>query len=138
MWQTGTTYDDVVAYCDDLELGGYTNWKLPNINQLRTLVDGCINDCGVIDPGCLDPLSDCTGGPSCAVCGDDFEGPGEDGCFLDSAFTGGCQRALCSSSTFVTDGVEFVWEVLFRRGDIDSQLLRDERRIGCDARCILN
>ena len=133
--ETGTTYEDVVAYCDDLELGGYTNWALPDINELRGLIDGCVNDCPVSDPVCLNPL-DCSPA-SCADCGEDFQGPGEDGCFLDPAFTGGCQRALCSSSTFANNDFEVVWEILPRRGDIDSQLLRDERRVGCDARCIL-
>jgi len=34
-------FNDAVKYCSNLELGGYSNWRLPNIDELRTLVRGC-------------------------------------------------------------------------------------------------
>ena len=46
MWQdtqfNGETKQDwqsAVDYCDDLEFAGYTDWELPTIEQLRTIVD---------------------------------------------------------------------------------------------------
>ncbi len=44
MWQQETpdysmTWEQALAYCEDLILGGYTDWRLPNIKELRSLVD---------------------------------------------------------------------------------------------------
>jgi hypothetical protein len=44
MWQrgdsgTGRTWEQANAYCDNLELDGYTDWRLPEIEALRTIVD---------------------------------------------------------------------------------------------------
>jgi hypothetical protein len=43
MWQQETpkamTYFNADTYCGDLTLGGYTDWRLPTITELQTLVD---------------------------------------------------------------------------------------------------
>ncbi len=46
MWQdtqfnaeTKQDWQSAVDYCDDLEFAGYSDWKLPTIEQLRTIVD---------------------------------------------------------------------------------------------------
>jgi hypothetical protein len=44
MWQKATddttrTWAAALAYCNDLVLGGHSDWRLPNINELRSLVD---------------------------------------------------------------------------------------------------
>ena len=33
------TWSAALSYCEDLEYGGYSDWRLPNINELRTLID---------------------------------------------------------------------------------------------------
>jgi len=44
MWQQDTpadTYDwnSAIEYCEDLSFAGYSDWRLPNINELKSIVD---------------------------------------------------------------------------------------------------
>ena len=33
------TWQEAIEYCSDLRLGGHTDWRLPNINELESIVD---------------------------------------------------------------------------------------------------
>ena len=33
------TWPDALTYCNDLDYGGYTDWRMPNINEWRSLID---------------------------------------------------------------------------------------------------
>lgn len=43
MWQQGEsntmTWEPALTYCEELSLAGYSNWHLPNIKELRSIVD---------------------------------------------------------------------------------------------------
>ena len=43
MWEDGVVNsankNNAIIYCNDLSLGGYTNWRLPTIKELSSLVD---------------------------------------------------------------------------------------------------
>ncbi len=45
MWQQDTaasgkmTWDAAIQYCENLTLAGYSDWRLPNIKELRSIVD---------------------------------------------------------------------------------------------------
>lgn len=36
---TSLTWQQALSYCENLDYGGYTDWRLPNIKELETLVD---------------------------------------------------------------------------------------------------
>ncbi|MDH4161176.1 MAG: DUF1566 domain-containing protein [Nitrospirota bacterium] len=33
------SWDDAITYCEGLSLGGFTDWRLPNVRELSSLVD---------------------------------------------------------------------------------------------------
>ncbi len=33
------SWKDAINFCNNLELGGYTDWRLPNVNEMRSLID---------------------------------------------------------------------------------------------------
>ena len=44
VWQkqddaTVRTWEDAITYCEGLTLGGQSDWRLPNIKELKTIVD---------------------------------------------------------------------------------------------------
>jgi hypothetical protein len=43
MWQQDESgymnWESALSYCENLELAGYNDWRLPNINELQSLVD---------------------------------------------------------------------------------------------------
>ncbi len=36
---TSYTWGDAIGYCEDLNISGFEDWYLPNINELQTIVD---------------------------------------------------------------------------------------------------
>ena len=116
------TWDAAVGYCDNLSLGGSDDWRLPNIQELISLLRGCIvngeatrdlsrNTCGVTDPGCLD--IGCLDS-RCGGC-DTGDGPGASGCYWDSVLSGKCS-AFWSSSSEKYDK-SYVWYMFFGGGE---------------------
>ncbi|MBP5202542.1 DUF1566 domain-containing protein [bacterium] len=62
IWSAGSTnhmtWANAVTYCNNLTEGGFSDWRLPNISELRTLIKNCSGTissgtCPVNDPGCL-------------------------------------------------------------------------------------
>lgn len=43
MWQKGEagamTWEAALTYCENLQLAGYSDWRLPNRNELQSIVD---------------------------------------------------------------------------------------------------
>ena len=84
MWQrhhsAAMRFVEADGYCDTLALGGHTDWRLPNIDELRTLLRGNPNsetdgDCPVHEGSPKEDMTD----PAC-VQAPDYEGPGSGGC----------------------------------------------------------
>ena len=138
---TGTADPDynpggAVDYCGDLELGGHKDWRLPDIDELISLVRGCVqgtatgtlspSTCGLNNPDCLDVF--CCEGPHCVTCPYD-EGPGTGGCYRDSALSGDCDM-FWSSSTNIS-AQTYSWGVDFSDCYMDNVNKTNDNKAYC-------
>ncbi len=117
------TWQEAIDYCDALELGGYSDWRLPMIQELISLIRGCVSgtetgdlstsECGVTDPDCLG--FECW--DACDYC-DSLTGPDDDpdGCYWVLELEGLCDLYWSSSSS-VYD-VDYPWLVYFNNGNV--------------------
>lgn len=109
---SGLAWDESLAYCSDLEEGGYTDWHLPNIDELRSLVQNCPGSelggaCKASEEnGCLDK-DECYSMGDCFSCSSDKEKTGKYS-KLNDAF----EYWFWSSSTR-TDYEDAAWVVEF-------------------------
>ena len=110
------TWNNAVAYCDNLNEDGYSDWRLPNIDELRTLVQNhpgtqtggtckISEKTGKLSPD--DSTKDCDGKR-----GEDFSKLGDKDWLWSST-------ALTGSSRFV-DYSTFVWCINFSNGKINN------------------
>jgi hypothetical protein len=88
----GVASKEAIQYCEELVLGGYDDWRLPAIGELRTLIAGnpateAGGECPVDDDCTFDESWD----PSC-IGGEMFQGPGVDRCYLKPELTGTCDK----------------------------------------------
>ncbi len=120
MWQNGPTvgtigyvWADAKTYCTSLTWCGYSDWRLPDIDALRSLIRGCTDTesggaCGVTD-NCLDLR--CRNA-ACAQCSG--SGPGPGGAFWPPEITGDISSYWSSSAVADANGYE--WYVGFYFG----------------------
>ncbi len=118
------TWSNAISYCDNLTEGGYTDWQLPTISQLRTLIQNCSKTetdgtCGVTDSRLN---SSFWTESACYSCSYDVSGGyskfGETGWFW--------------SSSTLSDNTDYAWLVHFDYGGVDS-LNKD---YGLNVRCV--
>jgi len=106
-------------YCNSLKLGEHTDWRLPTIDELRSLLQGCTwtetgGSCGVTD-SCLEYtclLLPCEDG--CSYLG----GTGTGGCYWDIALSSSCTGQFWSSSPETS--IPSAWVVWFAKGNLVS------------------
>jgi len=122
----GLTQPDAERYCKELVLGGYDDWRLPDIDELRTLLRGnpsheSTGDCPVHEGSFKGDMYD----PG-FIQAPDYEGPGAGGCYWMPELTGPCdrrdiadegERALETvSATVAVDDNFWRGDVLFDQG----------------------
>ena len=120
------TWDDAVSYCENLEEYGYDDWRMPNIDELRTVVRNCEGSqtggaCQVSDPDHLSS-SDWSGSCACDYIENNngyYSKLGDD----DSVY-------LWSSST-ISDDTDLAWCVNFENGYVNGYGKSDNSYVRC-------
>jgi hypothetical protein len=127
MWQNGPDVGSVAyalmdskSYCEALGWGGYEDWRLPTISELRSLVRGCDvtvagGDCDVADD-CLS-YPDCRN-DSCSGCGN-LAGPGPGGAYWPQEISGKINWYWTWSEVENSYGLA-VWIVDFNLGEVNN------------------
>jgi hypothetical protein len=119
-------WEDVKPYCDSLSLGGHSDWHLPTIGELRTLIRGCpaseaSGSCTVEEGSCLSKTCPCDRCES-------MDGPA-DGCFWPDEIQGSCNWLW--SSSLVEDEADRVWGVDFSDADLNMGSTDDHGHVCC-------
>ena len=138
----GLTQPDAIRYCDELVMSGYDDWRLPNIDELRTLIQGN----PPTETGGVCPMKE--GSPradmadtACAPV-TDFGGPGIGGCYWLPELTGTCSRPdrddgrpssgrETVSSTVASDNPDWVGCVLFDNGAVGFNRIHSLAEVRC-------
>jgi hypothetical protein len=89
---TGVMPGDAVRYCDQVAFGGYSDWRLPTIEELRTLVRGnpkteADGECPLVEGSTNADMNDPACGPLT-----EWDGPGVGGCYWPPELGGTCHR----------------------------------------------
>ncbi len=103
------------TYCNDLALGGFTDWRLPRIDELRGLIRGCpATETG----GACGVTNSCTKAAcKSAACDGCTEGQGPNGsCYWAPELTGNCRWYW--SGDDVQDATTMTWAVVYEGGYI--------------------
>lgn len=124
--QAGTyTWDAAGTYCANLELGGYSDWRIPNITELRTIIINCPGTvtggaCAINDPGHLSNSEWSI--ETCNFC--DYTTDGRYSVFGDN------QVYLWSSSTYA-DLTTLAWHASFFNGSVYNNYKDHDANVRC-------
>jgi hypothetical protein len=137
----GLTQPDALRYCEELVMGGYDDWRLPNIDEMRTVIVGNAltevgGECPVndgspkndgYDEACL-PITSCAG-------------PGMGDCYWIPEFTGTCcdkpdpaavgHPLEFVSSTVASDDPDWVGCVLYDNGAVTFNHIHSYADVRC-------
>lgn len=117
-----------IEYCENLSLGGYNDWRLPSISELKTLIVGCQSgtDACKVSDACLS--SNCWSRDAC-VC-ERNQGPGEDGFYWQKGVWQGGGNWFWSSSVRSDDSYG-AWAVHFGHGLVASNGRGNDGNVRC-------
>lgn len=132
------SWEDAIAYCENLTLAGFDDWRLPTIDELRSLIRFCPatepgGSCAVTEScaewECLDDACE-----TCSSSEDEFKPPGDDGCYWMIGILGTCDWYW--SSTAISNMTASAWDIGFHVGDLDYNTT--ENYTWNRARCVRN
>ena len=134
------TWDEAQRYCAELERDGHKDWRLPTIDELRTLVrgcpptapegacrvrEGCLSKGECYDIGlCRNALAEgwpCKGG----------EGPSVDGYYLHSQLETQPAKSLYWSSSVIIDAPDHRWGLYYYYGTINDLSISMRHSVRC-------
>jgi len=123
-------WDAAKSYCENLVWANHNDWRLPTIDELRTLVIGCAatgkdGSCGVVET-CAKSVSPCFG-ETCSGCTKNSGGDG--GCYRPTALEGPCESRW--SVTAVEDVSTDAWTVDFSQAKITREAKTGSVGIRC-------
>jgi hypothetical protein len=136
----GRAWADAAAYCEGLSLGGFNDWRLPKIQELISLIRGCVDGvstgdlstsmCAVTDPDCLDFWCSYDNCGQCAPGG----GPDSDpaGAYWVPELLSGGDTWLWSSSSLGGVSTEDAWGASYDSGDVGVY----GKTMGLGIRCV--
>jgi hypothetical protein len=141
MWErdspTNTvTWADAEAYCNGFLLGGYADWRLPTINELRSIVRGC--EATELGGNCQVSIycvaMSCANHP-CFGCSA-FGGPGPGGCYWPAELGGSglCGEEIWSSTKVMETPLEMRWTISYHNTNVSHQ--QEDRDNAVVVRCI--
>ena len=126
------TQKEAEDHCSGLLLDGLTDWRLPNIGELRSLIRGCSASewgsavCDVQEGGCLD-WSCSDDGLACGYC---TAGAGpSDGCYWPGQVYGDCSYYWSSSPT--EDPGDYFWSIDFNHGSVEIRYDNHPLHVRC-------
>ena len=92
MHDVGLIAAEAKPYCNSLVLGGYSDWRVPTIDELRTLIAG--NNPSQPGGGCRVSMGSRTGDGFNPACHGSkrFAGPAANGCYWQPALGGRCDK----------------------------------------------
>jgi len=130
MWQRGYSQEYMTLlegqeYCSDLVVGGHDDWRLPTIDELRTIIEGCTDtehggDCAVTEEHAT------SNNWSDACYCEDNGGPGTNGFYwepdtweytIDPSNENDANGYFWASTT-VPDESNSAWCVIFSNGNV--------------------
>lgn len=123
-------WQDALDYCENLNEDGYSNWRLPNINEMRTLIQNCPGSqaggtCAVSDPDHLASSDNWSDGCEC-------ESTADNGGYYSKIGDDDTVSPWSSSSR--SDDTERAWFVGFFNGSIRNS----QKTVTSDVRCVRN
>ena len=122
-------WHEAVNYCENLYECGYSDWHLPTISELRSLIQNCPatetgGECGVTD-NCLS-FSECWNENACSSCSSDISGK----------YSKLGDASYLWSSSFRTDDASVAYYVAFDNGSVHSYSTMVSTSFPLYARCV--
>jgi len=122
-------WKEAIEYCNELSFDNHSDWHLPTISELRSLIRSCavtetagscnVRDNGCLGFGCVDDL--------CYGC-TEYEDSAE-GCYWSNDMAGPCDWYW--SSTPLVDDDDYAWGVSFLDGYVFSHTTYSNIKVRC-------